>query len=154
MAGQQLSVKAASTIWGRVAESAGGRPLTQHLATATPESLRACGLSGAKTKAVQAIAELDIGGQLNAVDFAVLDHAERSKRLTSIWGVGQWTADMISIFCFRDPDIWPDGDGAASGALERLTSRRRKTTKTAERFAPYRSYLAIYMWRHLDAAPV
>ncbi|MEM8810884.1 MAG: DNA-3-methyladenine glycosylase 2 family protein, partial [Cyanobacteria bacterium P01_G01_bin.38] len=78
---------------------------------------------------------------------------DRAQRLTAIWGVGQWTADMMSIFYFGDPDIWPDGDVTARTNLIQLTSARRKTTLTAARFAPHRSYLALYMWRHSDAAP-
>ena len=91
--------------------------------------------------------------QLNQTVLNALDHSERSRQLTQIWGVGQWTADMMGIFYFGDPDIWPDGDTAARKHLERLTSRRRKTVRTAARFAPYRSYLALYMW-HQANTPV
>ncbi len=157
VAGQQLSVAAARTIWGRVVESAidGGeqRSLIEHLAQAEPDTLRACGLSAAKAKAMGAIAIASLEGQLEAEALEQLEHSERSQRLTALWGVGQWTADMMGIFYFADPDIWPDGDVTARKTLEKLTSVRRKTTRTAARFAPYRSYLALYMWRQADAKP-
>ena len=153
VAGQQLSVKAAQSIWGRVVIAAGDRTLSDHLLEAHPEGLRACGLSGAKTKTMRAIAEAAREGALEPGELASLDHLERSAHLKSIWGVGQWTADMISMFYFGDADVWPDGDVTARKTLARLTSRRRKTLRTAARFAPYRSYLALHMWQHASARP-
>ncbi|MGF1521239.1 MAG: DNA-3-methyladenine glycosylase family protein [Leptolyngbyaceae cyanobacterium] len=153
VAGQQLSIKAAASIWGRVVNQAGGRSLIEYLALANPDDLRACGLSAAKAKAMRAIAVAEQAGHLDAATLRALDHETRSAQLTKIWGVGQWTADMMSIFYFGDVDVWPDGDTTARKMLERLTSPRRKTIRTAARFAPYRSYLALYMWRQVDATP-
>ncbi|MEO1040423.1 MAG: DNA-3-methyladenine glycosylase 2 family protein [Pseudomonadota bacterium] len=151
--GQQLSVAAARTIWARVEESAQGAPLMESFRPERSEALRACGLSGAKTRTVCAIAEAARDGLLEVHALAPLSPEARAERLTSIWGVGQWTADMMNMFYFGETDIWPDGDVAARKTLERLTSPRRKTVRTAARFAPYRSYLALYMWRHVDAPP-
>lgn len=150
VAGQQLSVKAAATIWGRVVNSADDQPLVDYFATVSPDTLRGCGLSAAKAKAMQAIALAAHSNQLDETILRELDHDARTRCLTEIWGVGQWTADMMGIFYFGDPDIWPDGDTTARKNLERLTSRRRKTVRTAARFAPYRSYLALYMWHQAD----
>ena len=152
--GQQLSTKAASTIWGRVEASAEGGDLLAHFCDNNTDLLRSCGLSGAKTKTVCAISSLARNGGLDSEDLRALSTKARTERLTAIWGVGQWTADMMSMFYFGDPDVWPDGDVAARKTLERLTSPRRKTIRTAARFAPYRSYLALYMWNHVDAPPV
>lgn len=151
--GQQLSVKAAKTIWNRVLEAADGALLTDFFIEENVSLLHSCGLSKAKARTVCGIAERSRQGGLEASDLLVLNHAARSQHLTSLWGVGQWTADMISIFYFGDEDVWPDGDLAARKTLEKLTSRRRKTVRTAKRFAPYRSYLALYMWEYLDAVP-
>ena len=153
IAGQQLSVKAARTIWGRVEASAEGRPLLGHFHEGNAELLRTCGLSGAKTKSMIAIAAAARDGALDAEEMRALTTPERAARLTAVWGVGQWTADMLNIFWFGDPDVWPDGDVAARKTLQRLTSPRRKSVRTAERFAPHRSYLALYMWTHCDAPP-
>ena len=153
VAGQQLSVKAAASIWGRVVESADGTSLIDHFATTDPQILRGCGLSGAKAKAMGAIAAAARAGELDAEALGKMETSDRTQRLIQIWGIGQWTADMLNIFYFGDPDIWPDGDTTARKTLEKLTSARRKTTRTAARFAPHRSYLALYMWRQADAAP-
>lgn len=154
VAGQQLSVKAARSIWDRVLSTAGEESLMEFFVEANADAIRECGLSAAKTRAMCAIAREARQGRLEADEFRHLNHVARSGRLTALWGVGQWTADMISIFYFGEEDIWPDGDIAARKTLERLTSPRRKTVRTAERFAPYRSRLALYMWRHVDAPPV
>ena len=153
IAGQQISVKAARSIWARVEASAGAAPLLDHFVEANTETLRGCGLSGAKAKTVIAIAETHRTVGLDADELRALSVPERTARLTAMWGVGQWTADMMNMFYFGEPDIWPDGDVAARKTLERLTSKRRKTVRTAERFRPYRSWLALYMWAHVDAPP-
>ncbi|GJL98079.1 MAG: hypothetical protein DHS20C06_18960 [Hyphobacterium sp.] len=152
--GQQLSVKAAKTIWGRVEASAEGAPLAEHFCETNTDLLRSCGLSGAKTKTVCAIADLARRGELKDDHLREMSATDRTAHITAIWGVGQWTADMMNMFYFGEPDIWPDGDVAARKTLERLTSPRRKTVRTASRFAPHRSYLALYMWAHADAPPV
>ena len=153
VAGQQLSIKAAAAIWQRVVDHAGEQSLIEHLTLVHPEDLRACGLSAAKAKSMGAIALAAQAGQLNADTLGTLNHTDRSQHLTAIWGVGQWTADMMSIFYFGDADVWPERDTTARKMLEHLTSRRRKTVRTAAQFAPYRSYLALYMWRQVDATP-
>lgn len=152
--GQQLSVKAARAIWGRVVERVPeDKTLIEYFSAVDADVLRVCGLSRAKVKAVRAIAEAALSDQLNAADLSRLSIAERTQSLTALWGVGQWTVDMMNIFYFGERDVWPDGDVAARKTLEKLTSRRRKTTRTAARFSPYRSYLALYMWRYVDAKP-
>jgi len=151
--GQQLSVKAAGTIWRRLLEQAAGRPLVEHVAGADADALRACGLSGAKTKAVKAIARASAEGRLCADALAALPPETRKHRLVETPGVGPWTADMLNIFWFGERDIWPDGDVAARKTFQRLIGPRRKTIVNARRFAPERSRLALYMWRVVDTPP-
>jgi DNA-3-methyladenine glycosylase II len=153
VAGQQLSVTAARTIWTRVLEAAGDTPLTDFFIEDHVEIMKNCGLSAAKVRAMCGIAAKARNGGLNKTELEALSHQVRSKHLTSLWGVGQWTADMLSIFYFGDEDVWPDGDLAARKTLERLTSRRRKTVRTAGRFAPHRSRLALYMWEYKNVVP-
>lgn len=153
VAQQQLSVKASRTIWNRILEAVGDAHLTEFFVEENAELMHSCGLSKAKVRAICGIAKESRRGGLDANKLQTLTHKERTNHLTKLWGVGQWTADMISIFYFGDEDIWPDGDLAARKTLEELTSRRRKTVRTAERFAPYRSYLALYMWKYQDVVP-
>lgn len=154
VAGQQLSVRAAQTIWGRVLDKVGERDAADYFLRCRASTLRACGLSEAKARAMREIARAARAGDLDRDELSRLDSRARAQHLTQIWGVGQWTADMASIFYFGDTDVWPDGDVTARKTLAALTSTRRKTARTAERFAPYRSYLAIHMWRHANAGPV
>jgi len=153
VAGQQLSVKAARSIWSRVEAACSGAPLVEAFEAGRAEALRACGLSTAKVKTLLAIGEAARAGRLDGEALRALTPQQRAAELTSLWGVGQWTADMANVFWFGEEDIWPDGDVAARKTLSALTSPRRKTARTAERFAPYRSYLALYMWRWVDARP-
>lgn len=155
--GQMISVRAAEAIWRRVVAKAEaeapGKPLIDYVAQVDPAVLKSCGLSRAKVKTLGVIATVAQSGRLDAEYLGRLSPEERSAILTDIWGIGQWTADMMSIFYFGEADIWPDGDLAVRKTLTLLTSPRRKTVLTAEHFAPYRSYLALHMWRYVNAKP-
>ncbi|MEQ8406196.1 MAG: DNA-3-methyladenine glycosylase 2 family protein [Oceanicaulis sp.] len=153
VAGQQLSVIAARSIWTRVEAAAEGAPLLEGFQAGRAEALRACGLSNAKVKTLIAIADAVKDGRLDPDHLANMNAQDRANALSTIWGVGQWTADMANMFWFGEEDVWPDGDVAARKTLARLTSPRRKTVRTAARFAPHRSHLAYYMWRIVDAKP-
>ena len=149
---QQLSTRAAAAIWGRIeaaAAAAAGTPRAL-FAAGDPDLLRACGLSGNKVRALQAIVAAEAAGLLGP-ELAGLPHPERAAILCGIRGVGPWTADMVGIFHFHDPDIWPEGDVAAVGCLRRLTGQA-DTRAVAAAFAPYRSILARYLWRIKDTA--
>lgn len=152
--GQQLSVKAADTIWGRIvaAAAARGDALPALFVPGHEELLRTAGVSRNKIKALQAIRTADMEGRLDRHRLATLPSEERAAELRSIWGVGKWTADMLGIFYFLDHDIWPDGDVAATGILRRITGRD-DTTEIAALFAPYRSILARYLWLSRDRQP-
>lgn len=153
VAGQQLSVIAARAIWSRVEAAGQGSDLIAGFRPERTEALRACGLSAAKVKTLIAIGDAVREGTLDSETLKALDPEARVAQLTSIWGVGRWTADMANMFWFGEPDVWPDGDVAARKTLQRLTSARRKTVRTAQRFAPHRSHLAYYMWRVADVKP-
>lgn len=153
--GQQLSTKAARSIWARLeaaASEAGGR-IPDFCDPGRHETLRACGLSRNKIRALAHIRAAEREGRLDGESLRVLDHEERSRALRAIWGVGQWTADMASIFHYRSPDVWPETDAAVQRTFARLIGRRRKPARWAARFAPQRSWLALYMWRITDAVP-
>ncbi len=153
IAGQQLSVQAARTIWSRVVTASGTTPLAEYLITVSPSDLRACGLSRAKARAVKEIVAAADSGCLDTKKLTAFSHRERSQQLMEIWGVGQWTADMLGIFYFGDQNVWPESDITVTKTLQRLIGYRRKTTLAADRFAPHRSFLARYMWKIADATP-
>lgn len=148
---QQLSVKAADAIWGRIESLAGEHRLTvpELLQSDSDQEILGCGLSRNKLKALKAVLLAASSGLLDEPALQTMGHELRVRSLTSIWGIGRWTADMIGIFFFHDPDIWPDGDVAARGMLHRITGIE-ETERFASAFAPYRSALARYMWRARD----
>ena len=149
---QQLSTRAAATIWARIeaASVAAGCHPRELFAAGDPDRLRACGVSGNKVRALQAIVAAEAAGLLGP-ELAGLPHPERATNLCGIRGVGPWTADMVGIVHFHDPDIWPEGDVAAVGCLRRLTGEA-DTRAVAAAFAPYRSILARYLGRIKDTA--
>lgn len=154
VAGQQLSTAASTTIWNRVLSLVDEEQgIAQCIAQSPEQVLKDCGLSRAKVKAMKAISEAKQSGLLEVQDLARKSHWERSQSLTSIWGVGQWTADMVGIFFFGDKDVWPSGDITVCKTLQQLVGKRRSLEKVADHFRPKRSYLAIYMYSIADADP-
>ena len=152
--GRQLSTLAARSIWARVerAVRAHDSSIPEFFCEQNKKRLRECGISNAKVQALIAIRAAHEAGNLSVRRLRNMSHIERSAHLCEIWGVGQWTADMTSIFYFGDPDVWPEGDGGVHRAFCLLTGRRSKVShaKIAGAFAPYRLFLAQYMWRILD----
>jgi DNA-3-methyladenine glycosylase II len=155
--GQQVSTKAAATIWGRVkiAASDSKQKIPGYFCAANVDALRACGVSGNKTKALLSINEACEDGRLRPATLRRLDVEARAATLIELRGVGQWTVDMASMFYFGDTDVWPEGDLSVSrtfnGFLDKRQARRRD--KILAGFSPNRSFLAVYMWRVLDNAP-
>lgn len=152
--GQLLSTKAAHTIWQRVVDLAGEQPLQDFLVSVQPSQLRNCGLSRAKAKTVIALNQAFEQGQLVESELELMSHAQRSKELRKFWGIGHWTADMVSLFYFADEDVWPDGDAAVMKTFLSYFRSPDRARVVAQKFAPYRSYIALSMWRIKDNKPV
>lgn len=150
--GQQLSTKVARSIWAKVeaAASSAESGIPTFFDDDCQDALRACGVSRNKIKALRSLCAAEREGLFCSQDLRNLTHETRSQRLLSIWGIGQWTCDMASIFYFRCPDIWPQGDVTVQRVFTRLIGRR-KPVRAASYFAPYRSYLALAMWEITDA---
>ena len=110
------------------------------------DAVRACGVSGGKMKTMIGIHDADRAGQLEAGAIRRMSLEARDEHLSALWGIGQWTCDMVSLFHCREPDMWPEGDVAVQRMFRELIGRR-KPAKAALLFAPYRSYLALAMWR-------
>ena len=153
ISGQQLSVKAAATIWGRLIDKTGNKSLMTYLKNAKDEDLRTCGLSRAKTKAMFAVYESYKQKNLESTKLLQLSSLERDEVLTDIWGVGQWTADMVNIFYFGEKDIWPDKDVAVRKNFLKLIGENKNSIKESSKFGPYRTYLALMMWKVANAKP-
>jgi len=158
--GQQLSTKAARTIYGRLAALFGDRaPTPEELLTVNEDELRAVGLSRAKARYLRSLAEHVISGELELDRLAELPDEEVAAQLTAVKGLGQWTADMFLIFHLRRPDVLPVGDLGIRRAvqlaygLEGLPSPL-ELAAIAEPWRPHRSLACLYLWRSLDTEPV
>jgi DNA-3-methyladenine glycosylase II len=157
--GQQLSVKAARTIHGRVVELIGGHPTPELVLAHDAEALRACGLSGAKIRAVHGIARAVIAGE---IDLDALDHIPEEQAeaaLIALPGVGPWTAHMFLMFVLGNPDVLAPGDvGVANGLKVIFDLDERPGPKAisamAEPWRPHRTAACRLAWHVLDATPI
>ena len=152
--GQQLSVKAARRIWGRVeaAARAHGGDLLAFLTEEQAPILKTCGVSGAKVQALLALNVAEAQGDLCPTRLRALTPEVRTAHLCRIRGIGPWTGDMAAIFYFQEPDIWPSRDAAAGNAFRRFLREGQPVAEAAARFAPCRSFLALHLWRLVDGA--
>ena len=157
--GQQLSTKAARTIYERLIALFGGRtPTPAELLAADPEKIRAAGLSRPKVSYLRSLAEHVESGELELDRLTELPDEEVSAQLTAVKGLGQWTADMFLIFHLRRPDVLPVGDLGVRRAVERAYGLPELPDATqlaeiAEPWRPHRSLASLYLWRSLDNAP-
>jgi len=148
--GQQLSTKAAKTIRERVRHSL-GEVTPGSIAFADNETLRACGLSGAK---IRYIKNLSLQVRNKILDFSALPELPPEaaiKELTKISGIGQWTAEMFAMFGLRHSNILPLGDAGLKRAVKKLYGNTAELEAFGKRWKPYCSIASWYLWRHLDA---
>ena len=151
---QQLATAAARTIKERFALEC-GKVNPKNVAAMELAQMRAAGLSGAKAKTIQGLAEAALN---KTVDFKNLhDQSDEDvyRDLTSLWGIGPWTVDMFMMFQLGRLDIWPTGDLGVRRGWERLHKLKDEITpdelgKKGEKFRPHRSIVAWYCWRVLD----
>jgi DNA-3-methyladenine glycosylase II len=152
---QQLSTKAARTIYGRLEEAAGGALTPETIQNLSVGEMRRAGLSRQKLGYIRDLAEHALSGK---VDFALLPamtDEEVIVSLTDIKGVGVWTAHMFLLFSLRRPNVLPVGDLGVRMAIQRAYRKRKvPTPKQVEQIAkswhPYCSYAAWYLWRSLE----
>lgn len=158
IAHQQLTGRAAATILGRffALYDEGRYPEPEELLATPDESLRAVGFSRAKAAALRDLAARTLDGTVPPrATLARLPDEEIIERLTAVRGVGRWTVEMFLIFTLGRPDVLPVDDyGVRSGF--RIAYRKReipapkRLAAFGERWAPYRSTAAWYLWRAVD----
>ena len=156
---QQLSGKAAATIYGRFLDLYGGRFPPPAAIAATPHSrLRAVGLSNAKALYVRDLARHFAEGQLVPRHFSRMTDDALVEHLTRVKGIGAWSVHMFLIFGLNRPDVLPTGDlGVRKGMQLFFRLRDLPRPDVMERlsapWAPYRSIGSWYMWRATEALP-
>ncbi len=156
--GQQISVKAADSVWARV--SAAMPDLTPDAVLAlSVEDLRACGLSARKVEYIVDLAGHFVAGRIRVDAWPARDDAEIIAELTDVRGIGEWTAQMFLIFNLLRPDVLPLDDIGLQKAAAMLyfagqRPSRRQLAELGERWRPWRSVATWYLWRSLDPLPV
>lgn len=158
--GQQLSTKAAASIWEKVLALFGGQtPSPAQVIAAEPQELRDAGLSWAKAAYFRDLAERIAEDELDVTRLAEMEDEEVIEELTAVKGIGRWTAEMFLIFSLGRPDVMPVGDlGIRRGAqlshgLEELPEPA-ELEAMAEPWRPHRTLACLYLWRSLHNEPV
>ena len=156
--GQQISVKAAQSVWDRlVTEITAVTPA--ELGAADLARLRTCGLSGQKSAYLLDLAQRFSSGALDPQHWAELDDEALIVELTEVKGIGRWTAEMFLIFYMARPDVLPLDDIGLQRAMSLHYNAGRPLSKLKMRrigknWAPWRSVATWYLWRSLDPLPV
>ncbi len=156
--GQQISVKAAQSVWSRFEEKV-GTVSTETVLARTPAALRACGLSKQKVEYIRDLARHFESGAINPRRFKLLADEELIQALCDVRGIGRWTAEMFLIFHLRRPDVYPLQDIGLIRAVEKhyLGGKRASTQEivaVGEQWRPWRTVATWYLWRSLDPFPV
>ena len=153
---QQLAVKAAETIFLRVKKSAGGRIQPARIAALSESQMREAGVSGAKHRAIQGLANAALEKRININKLHEIESDEEIfNQLTGLWGIGPWTVDMFMMFQLGRLDIWPTGDLGVRRGWEKIYRLSEEISPKelegkGEKFRPYRSVIAWYCWRALN----
>jgi DNA-3-methyladenine glycosylase II len=157
--GQQVSIKAAASMWTKL-ETLVGDPSPANILAASDETLRAAGLSRQKMSYARSLAEEVLSGALDLDDLDDEDEAAIAQ-LVRVKGIGRWSAEVYLLFAEGRPDIWPAGDlvvqiqtGRILGLPEKPGERRVR--ELAEGWRPHRGAAAIFAWHHYrhSAAPL
>ena len=155
--GQQISVKAAHAVWGRL-EAGLGRVSPRQVSAADPAALRGAGLSARKAEYLTELAAWFGSGAGRRIHWPELTDAEVIAVLTERRGIGRWTAEMFLIFCLLRPDVFPVDDLGLLRALGELyggaQGERSAAAAFGEQWEPWRSCATWHLWRHLDPVPV
>ena len=153
---QQLSTKAASTIHSRLlALLPEGRVTAPALAGVTDDQFRSAGISRQKAMYLRDLAERVTSGVLQLDGLERLDDESVIAALTTVKGIGRWTAEMFLMFRLHRPDVLPVGDLGIVTAVQKVYGLRKRPTpdrlrKLGDAWKPYRSIACWYLWRSLD----
>jgi len=158
---QQLSTKAAATIFGRFVAlfPENHIPSADAIAAIDDLTLRGVGLSGQKVGYLRDLSARIMDGRLNLDELETLPDALVIERLVAVKGFGRWTAEMFLMFRLHRPDILPVGDLGIQNAIQRLYGMRKRPNpkrmaKLGESWKPYRSVASWYLWQTLRNEPL
>ena len=151
---QQLATKAADSIWARVEAACGGTVTAESIASTSLPRLRGAGLSAAKAKTLKELSKAIRGG-MSLSALRKKEHDEALTELTSVWGIGPWTAEMFFMFALGRPDIFSVGDLGLVRSMETLyglprNAKREEFMFLAEKWSPHKTYACLVLWQARD----
>lgn len=156
---QQLSTKVAKIMFHRFLELYGGKEPTPQQIVATPfDTLRAIGLSNAKTQYVLNVAQFAIDHKLDDKKLRKMSNEDIIALLTQIKGVGQWTVEMLLMFTLGREDVFAVDDYGIQSAMKKLyklddankKEMKEKMKAIAAKWSPYRTYACLHLWQWKD----
>lgn len=153
--GQQVSTKAAESVWRKLEGIVGSLDDPGNIARASDEQLREAGLSRQKASYARSLAEEVTSGRLD-LDNLPTDDDEAVAALVRVKGIGRWSAEVYLLFAEGRPDIWPAGDLAVQIEIGRILGHEARpseqlTRELAEAWRPHRGAAAIFAWHHYAA---
>jgi len=158
---QQLSVKAADTIFARVAALTPGKqcPTAKQFLTIPTAKLRKCGLSRMKVSFIKDLAKRVVSKKLVLKSLDMMTDDEVIEQLTAVKGIGRWTAEMFLIFSLGRDDVFSYGDLGLRTAIKKIYKMRKAPTeaqaaKITAKWRPYRSLGSRYLWASLNNKPL
>lgn len=154
--GQQVSVAAARSMWGKLETAFGSPPDLSRLLAASDEELRAAGMSRQKAGYIRSLAELVLSGELD-LESLPEDDEQAIALLTRIKGIGRWSAEIYLLFAEGRADVFPAGDLAVMIEIGRLLGFEDKPSEKqlrelAEAWRPYRGAAAVLAWHSYNSA--
>ena len=157
--GQQLSTKAAASIWAKLLDQFGGKtPTPEQILRKRRETLRKAGLSNAKVEFLRDLAARVKDGRLDLGRLSKLPDEDIVAELIEVKGIGSWTAEMFLIFHLGRPDVVSVGDLGIRRAVQIAYGMKdlpgpEELEKLAEEWRPHRTLACLYLWRSLDNTP-
>jgi len=157
--GQQISVKAAQSVWNRVVLCLDQEITPEAVIAKDRKKLRACGLSDRKTEYIADLAQHFAAGKIHERNWPQMDDEAIIAELTDVRGIGRWTAEMFLMFNLLRPDVFPLDDLGLQKGIRVAYFKGRKISlgrmrKLGDSWRPWRSVATWYLWRSLDPVPV
>ncbi len=157
--GQQISVAAANSVFLKFKEKCKGQINPRTINTLSAQSLKQCGLSRQKVKGIKNLAKRYLNKSFNPNLLKKMSDEQAIEYLSELRQIGRWSAEMILLFTFNRPNIWPVQD---IGLLRAISNNYKKkyfppklfVNKLYKKFTPYCSVATWYLWRSIDNEPI
>ena len=152
---QQLSTKAADTIWGRLEKACKGAVTPEAIQKLRVLTMRKAGLSNAKTKTLKELSKAIQAGELDLPALSRMREEDAVAKLSSVWGIGRWTAEMFLMFALKKPDVFSPGDLGLRRSIEALYGLSKdcavsELESISLRWSPHRTFACRVLWRVRD----